>query len=154
MLTDPESFSWPRSGSQLEVWIVTCKHHDTFRQAPLDNIVASISELFDLGIAPDQLNGEYSESILALRENLKLSYRRLSPRMNSFNINFSYASIGDSTIVGDSITARAEQIKNTTKDYFGSCQVTFTFHGCTELVELHRKMPNFSLELPHTEVLS
>lgn len=42
-LVDPESFSWPRAGSQLEVWIITCKLHDTFKQAPLDNLVASLS---------------------------------------------------------------------------------------------------------------
>ncbi len=31
-LSDPNSFVWPRSGCELDVWIITCKHHDTFRQ--------------------------------------------------------------------------------------------------------------------------
>src|SRR5438445_11551941 len=32
LLSDPESFNWPKSGAVLEVWLITCKHHDTFRQ--------------------------------------------------------------------------------------------------------------------------
>ncbi|MCF7963908.1 MAG: AIPR family protein [Methylobacter tundripaludum] len=154
LLIDPESFSWPRSGSQLEVWIITCKHHDTFKQATLDNLVASISELFDLGLASSELNGDYSDLILKCRENLKLAYRKLSPRMNSFSLNFSYASRGDTSDIGESVKSRAEQVIAIAKESFGSCSALFTFHGCSELVELHRQMPNFSLELPFHEVLS
>ena len=53
-----ETFKWPKSGSVLEVWIITCKHHDTFKQAPLDNLVASIVELLDFTIESSQLSGE------------------------------------------------------------------------------------------------
>ncbi len=154
MLTDPESFPWPKSGSQLEVWIITCKHHDTFKQAPLDNLVASVTELFDLSLGQDQLNGEYSESILNCRENLKFSYRKVSPRMTKFSVNISYASRGDTSILGDSILARSEQINSITKEAFGSCDASFDFFGASELVEMHRKMPNFCLELPFSEVLA
>ncbi len=67
LLTDPESFAWPRTGSQLEVWIITCKHHDTFKQAPLDNLVASLSELLDFGLNSDELKGDYSDQITSVR---------------------------------------------------------------------------------------
>jgi len=154
LLADPESFTWPKSGSQLEVWIITCKHHDTFKQAPLDNLAASISELFDLVISSENLKGEYSESILKCRENLKYAYRKVSPRLSSFTINFSYASRGDTLSIGESIKARSEQIVRLSKDSFGSCDVKFSFHGATELVEMHRKMPNFCLEIPFSEVLA
>jgi hypothetical protein len=153
-LIDPESFSWPRTGSQLEVWIITCKHHDTFKQVPLDNLVASLSELFNLGIESSQLKGDYSSIILKCRENLKLAYRKLSPRMSSFSLNFSYASRGDTSDIGESVKARAEQVTAIARESFGSCNSLFSFHGCSELVELHRRMPNFSLELPFHEVLS
>jgi hypothetical protein len=154
LLIDPEAFSWPKSGSQLEVWIITCKHHDTFKQAPLDNLAASLSELFDLSLPTNQLKGEYSDSILKCRENLKYAYRKVSPRLSSFSINYSYASRGDTQSIGESIQARSEQIIAITKESFGSCHVKFDFHGATELVELHRKMPNFCLELPFNEVLA
>ncbi|MGJ8694188.1 MAG: AIPR family protein [Thalassotalea sp.] len=154
ILTEPESFIWPKSGCQLEVWIITCKHHDTFKQAPLDNLVASISEIFDLSLPDENLKGDYSESILACRTALKYAYRKVSPRLSSFKIDFSYASRGDSQSIGESIVARTEQIINISKESFGSCDVNFTFHGATELIQMHRKMPNFCLELPFSEVLA
>jgi len=154
LLADPESFVWPRTGSELDVWIITCKHHDTFLQAPLDNLVASLTELLDFSLNSDQLKGDYSEEILICREKLKFAYRKLSPRMRKFCMNFSYASRGDTSDIGESVLARSEQIKAIAIDAFGTCESNFTFYGCTELVELHRKVPNFSLELPFLEVLS
>lgn len=154
LLVEPQSFIWPKSGAQLEVWVITCKLHDTFKQAPLDNLVASVSELFDLGLGKKELKGEYSETILNCRENLKLAYRKLSAKMSDFSLNYSYSSRGNSETVGESIIARAEQIKSISRDCFGNVTVDFNFHGSAELVELHRKIPNFCLELPYSEVLS
>src|ERR1700752_77244 len=154
LLADPESFVWPRTGSELEVWIITCKHHDTFLQAPLDNLVASLTELLDFGQNSDELKGDYSEQILKRRENLKLAYRKLSPRMNKFSMGFAYASRGDTSEIGESVASRSKQITAIGKEFFGNCESFFTFYGSTELVELHRKTPNFSLELPFSEALS
>ena len=154
LLSDPQSFVWPRTGTELEVWIITCKHHDTFKQAPLDNLVASLTELLDFGLSADETKGDYSDQILKFRENLKLAYRKLSPRMNKFSINFAYASRGDTADIGESVVSRAEQIKSIAKEYFSVCESDFKFFGCTELIELYRKIPNFSLELPFVEVLS
>lgn len=154
LLTDIESFSWPKSGALLEIWIITCKHHDTFKQAPLDNMVASLSELFDLSTAADQFKGDYSDDVIKLRENLKFAYRKLSPRLSGFNIEYVYASRGDTAQIGESIASRSDQLVNITKESFGACKVGFHFIGSSELVNLHRKTPNFCLELPFTEVLS
>lgn len=154
LLTEPESFIWPKSGSELEVWIITCKHHDTFKQAPIESLYSSISELLDLSLDSQELSGDYSEKILKTRENLKYAYRKVSPRLSKFNINYSYASRGDTGSIGTSVNSRAEQIVVITKECFGSCNVSFKFFGSTELVELHRKKPNFSLELAYSKVLT
>lgn len=153
-LTDVESFSWPRTGCVLDVWIITCKHHDTFKQAPLDNLVASISELFDFTIEANQFKGDYSEKIIGFRENLKFAYKKVASRISEFNVNFCYASRGNTSDIGESIISRSEQIVQLTKDSFGNCDSGFLFVGSTELVELYRKVPNYSLELPFIENLS
>ncbi len=153
-LSDPFSFNWPKTGSILEVWIITCKHHDTFKQAPLDNLAASVSELFDFSLENEKLIGDYSVQILKQRENLKYAYRKVSPRLTEFSINFCYASRGNTEELGSSIESRSRQICQIAIDSFGNCNSKFTFLGSTELIELHRKTPNFSLELPFTEALS
>lgn len=154
VLQDPESFVWPRIGSDLKVFIISCKHHDTFKQATLDNLVASLSEIFDFGIEDKDLKGSYSELLLRMRSNLRYAYRKLSPRLASFSVNMYYASRGDTSNVGEEVQSRAVQLEALVKEYFGSCKSYFTFVGSTELVELHRKIPNYTLELPFVEALA
>lgn len=154
ILSDPETFIWPKSGAVLEVWIITCKLHDTFKQAPLDNLAASLIALFDFSLENTSLRESYSERILRLRENLKLAYRKISPRLSQFSINFCYASRGNTSELGESIASRAKQIIQIAKDAFGNCSSSFIFYGSSELIDLHRKAPNFSLELPFIEDLS
>nr|WP_288500804.1 AIPR family protein [uncultured Pseudomonas sp.] len=153
-LSDPESFIWPKSGSQLEAWIITCKHHDTFKQATLDNLAATLTELLDLTIGSKDLRGSYSELILRSRENLKLAYKKLSSKLAEFSFNFAYASRGDTASIGESIVARSKQIISLTENSFSSCAANFDFFGSGELVELFRKKPNYSLDLEFNESLS
>lgn len=154
LLQEPESFLWPKTGSELKISIITCKHHDTFKQATLDKLAASLVEFFDLGIANEDLKGGYSDLIIKCRNNLKYAYRKLSPRMNKFTIDLCYASRGNKVDIGNEVLSRAEQIKAIASDFFSTCIPEFKFYGNTELVQLHRKMPNYSLELPFIEVLS
>jgi len=154
LLLDAESFTWPRRGAELELWIVTCKHHNTFQQAPLDKLVASLAELFDLGIEDTALKGSYSDEILRKRGHLGLAYRKLSPRLESFSVTTVYTSRGDSSSIGDSVLARAEQVRCTFESLFGSCKSQFHFCGATELLELYRKVKVFTLDLPFLEMLS
>lgn len=153
-LTDPESFVWPRSGCELDVWIITCKHHDTFKQAPIDNLVASVGELLDLAKGNAELKGAYSDSLIKTRNSLMYAYRKVSPRLTRFNLHFAYASRGDSANVGESIRARSEQAQATARELFGNCNATFEFVGSSELVTIHRKVRTFSLELPFLEALT
>jgi hypothetical protein len=154
LLSDPESFQWPKAGSVLEVWIITCKHHDKFKQAPLDNIAASVAELLDFTIDKADLKGDYSEQVLSSRENLKYAYRKVSSRLSNFIITYVYASRGNTVELGESIESRSKQIIKITEDSFGNCVSNFIFLGSSELIELHRKVPNFTLELPFVEDLS
>lgn len=63
LLSEPETFVWPKTGSELELWVITCKHHETFKQAPLDKLVASLSELLDFGLDSNEFKGSYSDEV-------------------------------------------------------------------------------------------
>jgi hypothetical protein len=56
LLQDPESFVWPRTSSELRLVLITCKHHEAFRQATLDALIATITELLDLSIDDSALS--------------------------------------------------------------------------------------------------
>ena len=154
LLQVPESFVWPRTNSDLRIFILSCKHHDTFKQATLESLVATLTEILDFAIEEGYLTGAYSQALLRSRSNLMYAYRRLSPRLSSFSASVYYASRGDTSEVGEEVQARATQIEAVIKDCFGSCKAVFAFLGATELVQLHRKIPNYTLELPFVEALA
>lgn len=145
LLQDLESFMWPRTGSELRLQLITAKHHDTFRQATLDALIATLTEILDFAIDDANLTGAYSEALLQMRSNLKYAYRKLSPRLSSFSVSVFYASRGDTSKIGEEVKSRSTQITNLIRDCFGSCKVDFNFLGATELVELHRRIPNYTL---------
>ena len=154
LLQSTEDFNWPRSGAELRLIIITCKHHDTFKQATLDAAIATLTELLDFATDESQLKGAYSALLLQARERLKQAYRKLAPRLSKFNVDVFYASRGDTTEIGTEVMSRSLQVQQLTKEYFNSCEPSFKFIGATELVELHRKHPNYTLELPFVDALS
>ena len=154
LLEDVDDFVWPRSNASIEVLLVTCKHHPTFVQATLDAILATIQELFDLGRTELELQGSYSEDLLTFRSLLEITLRRLSIGRPKLNFSVVYASRGDAGEVGESVIARSCQIQAEIPKLFSSCSSVFRFIGASELVELHRKSKNFSLDLPFLEHLA
>ena len=50
LLEDINDFMWPRSNASFIYTAFTGKHHSTFLQAPLDSIIATVNELFDLSL--------------------------------------------------------------------------------------------------------
>src|SRR5262245_13353441 len=101
---------WPRTGSDLRVILITCKHHDTFKQATLDALVATLTEILDFAIEDGELTGAYSQALLRMRNNLKYAYRKLSPRLSSFSASVYYTSRGDTSEIGEEVSCRATQI--------------------------------------------
>ena len=154
LLTDPDSFYWPRGKADLSVWIITSKHHDTFKQATVDKLVATLSEILDFSRKSEDMNGSYSPAIFNTREKLIFAYRTLSTRISSFQVQIAYVSRGDADIVGKSILARAEQAVSVVSKLFGDINVTFRFVGSSELVALSRKAKKYSLELRFLECFS
>jgi hypothetical protein len=154
LLLDIEDFAWPRRNAEILVYLVTCKSHETFQQAPLNALLASVQELFDLGLERDALCGAYSDELLDVRTRLHQAYRRLSSANPSFTIHFAYVSRGDSNFVAENVRARAEQIITLTKTLFSACTAQFDFIGAAELISLYRRIKSFSLSLRFVEILS
>lgn len=154
LLEDSSEFNWPKSHALIEVWIITCKHHATFQQAPLDLLYSTIHEFFDLSLNNTDLKGSYSDDLIAARDLFSQAYRKLSIGRPTLKFKAIYASRGDTSDIGDSVKARAQQIESELETLFSSCEAEFQFIGATELVSSHRKTKSFSLDLPFLEHLA
>lgn len=154
LLTDPTDFSWPKTGAEIHVFLITCKHHATFQQGPLDALLASTQELFDLSKTNSELAGKYSGDIKRCRDMFFAAFQQLSLYRPELKFSLIYASRGDTFHLGESISARARQLEDLFNQYFSASTASFTVLGATELVELHREVKSFALDLPVQECLT
>ena len=152
--TEEDSVEWPKSGIELEVWILTCKHYNGFRQSPLDSLYSSVSELLDLSVSNDELKGQYSDELLKKRLLFEYAYRKAAHALTSFVINVAYISRGDSEKVGSSVIARSRQIVKAISNLFMDCEARFAFYGAAEVVKLYRQQFSPALKLKYIELLS
>jgi len=154
LITDIDTFVWPKSNAAIEVYLVTCKHHNTYKQASIDAWIPTLQEIFDLTKDDTQLSGQYSPELLQARKVFIETYRKLAITRPSLSFKLIYASRGDNSDIGTSTEARAIQSEQLLKDYFSAAEAKFEFLGATELIALHRQVKSFSLSLPFFEHLT
>ncbi len=154
LLTDLASFPWPRKSCEIVLYIITSKHHDTFEQTVLNNQCATVSELFDLRRDNTELTGSYNDDLLYKRRCFIEAYKKTASNLSSLSIHFFYVSRGDTTIIGENIQARANQIVGIVKGLFSNCDSSYSFVGSSELLSLYRKKPEYEMELRHSGIIS
>lgn len=154
LIKKEETFKLPKTQIEITVVIVQCKHADTFEQSPVNSLYTSVSELFDLSKDNDQLDGDYNKDVFSKRDLFRTTYQNTACNLSSLNFKFYYASRGDSDLLGDNISARAEQIKTKMYELFSQCKCSFDFYGASELLALYRKQNSRDLSLPITSSVS
>lgn len=145
---------WPKKNAELIIYIITCKHHDTYKQAVLESLISTINEIFDFRVSEENLIGSYNKDVLKKRRMLISCYKKISTILTSLEIKFYYASRGETTEIGSSVISRSQQIVKITQDSFGESLVSFTFMGAKELIHAFRQVPKSTLELPYIDSLS
>jgi hypothetical protein len=154
LASETSFITWPKSHVQVDVIVISCKHHDTFKEATLNSMLATVQELFDLSRDATELKGAYSSSILKARSLLVRVYERLAITNPKLNLSFVYCSRGDTTDIGESVKARSDQICHAAASFFSNVSAAFTFMGATELIERYRRVKQFTLELPFQDHLA
>lgn len=135
----------------IDLIVVTCKHSDSFRQEPINNILSTVTEFFDLTKSNDDLTANYNEEALKVRELFRDTFIELAIKKPQLSIHYIYASRGDSTEVAENILSKSELLVEKTEDLFSEIHSEFRFLGATELLESYRKKKNFSLRLKFIE---
>lgn len=141
-----------RRNPEIELNIVTCKHADTFTQVPINLLITSVQELFDLEKEESDIISTFNEDLLRARELFRRIYIELADKSPRLKIRFVYASRGDTSKVASNIEARSNYLAAMVADkYFPEANVTFEYFGASELLNLYRKTKTFSLRLKFTE---
>ncbi|MCA0906058.1 AIPR family protein [Ruegeria marisrubri] len=146
--------NWPKTDIRLDVYLINCKHHETFKEATLNTLVATTQELFDMSVSDENLCGKYNDDVLNFRKKFMSVYKRVAIHRPILNFRTIYASRGDVETIGESVQARADQIDRIIGDLFSDATSEFEFFGASELVARHREVKAFDLELPFTDQAS
>ena len=154
LLSDVDEVIWPKRSCEISVYIITCKHHDTFKQEVLNNEYATISEFFDLSRSNSELKASYNSDLLTKRQLFVDAYTKTAMNLDNLYFHFIYASRGDTSCLGENIVARSEQIKQQMLILFSNCQPSYDFIGSAELLTLYRKKPKYELNLYHKGIIS
>lgn len=154
LLSDITDFLWPKRHAEITVYVVTCKHHDTFMQDVINNECATVAEIFDLSLEESDFKSSYNEDLLQKRKIFVEAYMNTASSLSSLSFKFYYASRGDKNSVGENIIARAEYLKSILCDLFSECNVDYNFFGSSEILSLYRKKPEYELTLPYKGVIS
>lgn len=148
-----EGQTWPKKNVSIDFWILSCKHHDTFKQEPINTLFPTIEELLDFTKKPTDFTGKYSSELIQAREVAATVFMRTAASLPEVNFHFAYASRGDYSELGANIEARSNQVKRIVSDYFSNADVTFEYVGAAELIELSRKHRTV-LPLPYSQQLA
>ena len=148
----PEEF-WPKSNSELEVYIITCKHDDSFKQSPITTMIPSLLQLFDFSIATSELEGKYNADVLKKRNLLIATYKRLATTLTKFNINLIYACRGDESIESN-IQEKADQAEQICQESFSECTAKFEFWGNHRFLTRYRENSRTTLDLRYESCIN
>lgn len=146
---------WPRSHASLDVYIISCKHDDSFKQTPINALVSSLIQLLDFSIPSSALVETYNEAVLRKRELLSQSYRRVAPALAQFDIHVIYASRGDEAAANEpNISEKARQVEDICRGSFTDCSAEFSFWGSSKLLTKYRENKKSSLDLLYEECIN
>jgi hypothetical protein len=150
-LTDKPKASDVRKNAVLEVVIVTCKHEDSFRQIPINNLLASLPDLFDLSKSRGDILTPYNDNVLDQRDLFCETYKEIASRQPQLRVSYYYTSRGDTSALAGNVSSRGESVLTSTRSLFSDCDAHFVFLGASELLTLARKQRATTLRLTFIE---
>ena len=137
LLRDPVNFAWPKRNVEIQVWVLTCKHHDTFKQAPLNSLHASVSELFDFSLDEKQMKGAYSTDLLDARKRYVLPTLVGGPSLSVLT------SMPQGRKNWRQRRGSGESGGCAARSLFGSIPSSFEFGDAADLVAMYRRTRSF-----------
>ena len=139
LVKDAETFHFPKKNPEMEIYVITSKHADSFRAQPLESISSGVDDFFDFtksrsDLDPDLLN----EKILDARDDLIIAYKKTALANCKTSIKFVFASRGNSSDIGDVTKATGEYIIRKVKQKFSNTSISLNYVGSKELIQLYR----------------
>lgn len=154
IIIDEREKRYLQNNAELEVYILTCKHLDSFKMDTINALIPTLNEFFDLSKKNEQLDSNYNSDLLEKRTMFFKIYSDVAYALNSLKIKVIYASRGNKEEVAENIIARSNELVSNINKMFSNCSIDVIFCGSKEIVEMYRKKPKLFSELKYKEIIS
>lgn len=151
LVTEETDIKSIRRNPEVEVVVITCKYGTQFKQIPINNLISSLLELFDLRKMPEEILYPFDDTIIEIRELFRKLYVGLAEKNPSLKFQIYYTSRGETSNLNPNITSRARELEAKLSNLFSRVESRVTFLGNSELLQLARKQKTYSLRISFVE---
>ena len=135
----------------IEVYLIQAKSSSSFAEKPIETLMATIEDIFDLGKDIADIKDFYNAQVIEKVELFRKIYFDLAIKHIQVKITYVYASQGDTEKIHIKVKNKAENLCSKTKKFFAGCEVKFEFTGARELLNNTRQEKSYSLKLKFLE---
>lgn len=149
--SDPTPVSTAKK-PEIELVIIQSKTSDSFSEGAIDKLQASASDLFDLETTLVSLRSVYNQAVLATFQRFRDLYTSHAAKFPVLRLSYYYATKG--TQPDPKVKRKVEKLKREIVRLFQDAQVSFTFLGARELLDLFRKQRSstFTIKLAENAI--
>ncbi|MGB8688043.1 MAG: AIPR family protein [Microcoleus sp.] len=135
----------------IEVYLIQAKTSSSFGEKPIETLMATIEDIFDLDKTIPKIKDFYNAPVIEKVELFRKTYIDLAIKHIQVKITYIYASQGDTQNIHIKVNNKADNLCSKTKNFFTGCEVKFEFIGARELLNSARQEKSYSLKLKFLE---
>ncbi|MEG4212452.1 AIPR family protein [Microcoleus sp. S13_B4] len=135
----------------IEVYLIQAKTSSSFGEKPIETLMATIEDIFDLNKAIADIKDFYNAPLIEKVELFRKTYIDLAIKHLKVKITYVYASQGDTQKIHIKVQNKADNLCYKTEKFFTGSEVKFKFTGARELLENARQEKSYSLKLKFLE---
>lgn len=151
LLREDTEFEDGMKSPRLEVFIFQAKTSTSFSETPIDHVISTIADLFDLSKDMEVLAKFYNAELIERAERFRKTYLDLAASHPILRLNYLYLSKGDTRKIHPKVQNKKGTLIETINKYFSQAHIKADFLGARELLDLSRVERSYTLQLNFLE---
>jgi len=128
-LSDDIDLKYVRAEPVLEIFMLSMKVAEGFKQAPLTALVSSAPDL--LTLIHENPTNPYNEQLLDIRASFRSAYTELAEKKPSVKINVLYCARGDTSRINKNVISKATQLRSELANLYSRSSIDVRFLGAS-----------------------
>jgi len=127
--------------------ISQCKKENSFKEGPIDRLIATIPILLDLEKNEDALLSRFNSDLVEKTLLLIETWKRTAIGGGNINLEYNYSTNSAEIEINQCFEQKRQQLVDLTKKTLSSPNVVFNLYSCLEMLNLYQKQKSNRLSL-------